>query len=214
MAKLLLLLGLIPVFASFVARKFLSDRTVRMEGGGEVSISGREMAERVLNKGRAGEVEIQVKNRPFMVLGPDRLVISPLLAESKRARDVAEAGILAGLVLMARRQEKVVGWRKWAVKFGTAMPAFTMIVMAFAMVMGRLSAPLCFGVIAASLGVATSFLWFTLPVERAAAGMVADMLEETALVARRSEGETMANLVRALGWRRIVPGAIAWIAGR
>jgi hypothetical protein len=40
------------------------------------------------------------------------------------------------------------------------------------------------------------------------------MLDETALVARRSEGERLANLVRALGWRRIVPGAIAWIAGK
>lgn len=214
MTKLLLLMGLIPVFVSFVARKFLSDRTVRQEGGAEVSITGGEMVERVLKKGKADAVEIQIKKRPFMVVGPDRLVLSPALSESRCARDVAEAGILAGLVLMARRQEKVVGWRRWAVKFGSAMPAFTTIVMAFAMVMGRLSAPLCFGVIAASLGVATAFLWFTLPVERAAAGTVADMLEETALVARRSEGESMANLVRALGWRRIVPGAIAWITGK
>jgi len=34
------------------------------------------------------------------------------------------------------------------------------------------------------------------------------------LVARRSEGEAIAGLVRALGWRRIVPGAIAWIGGK
>jgi Zn-dependent membrane protease YugP len=94
------------------------------------------------------------------------------------------------------------------------MPAFTMIVMAFAMVIGRLSPTLCLGIVAASLGFATTFLWFTLPVERAAAGTVADMLEETALVARRSEGEAIAGLVRALGWRRIVPGAIAWIGGK
>lgn len=214
MAKLLLLMGLIPVFVSFIARRFLSDRIVRKAGGTEVSISGHEMIERILKKGRAGDVEIEVKKRLFMVLGPTRLVVSPSLSQSRKARDVAEAGILAGLVLMARRQEKVVNWRKWAVKFGSAMPAFTMIVMAFAMVIGRLSPTLCLGIVAASLGFATAFLWFTLPVERAAAGTVADMLEETALVARRSEGEAIAGLVRALGWRRIVPGAIAWIGGK
>ena len=214
MAKLLLLMGLIPVFVSFVARKFLSDRVVRKEGEEEVSISGRQMVDRVLTKGKAGGVDIQEKKRPFMVLGLNRLVISPSLCESKQARDVAEAGILAGLVIIAQRQEKVVGWRLWAVKFGSAMPAFTTIVMAFAMVMGRLSATLCFGVIAASLGLATAFLWFTLPVERAAAGTVAEMLEDTAIMPRRSEGEKMATLVRALGWRRIVPGAIAWITGK
>jgi hypothetical protein len=214
MAKLLLLMGLIPVLISFIARKFLSDRIVRKEGGSEMSISGHEMIERILKKGRAVDVEIQVKKRLFMILGPTRLVVSPSLAESRKACDVAEAGILAGLVLMARRQEKVVSWRKWAVKFGSAMPAFTMIVMAFAMVIGRLSPTLCLGVVAASLGFATAFLWFTLPVERAAAGTVAEMLEETALVSRRSEGEAIAGLVRALGWRRIVPGAIAWIGGK
>ena len=58
MAKLLLLMGLIPVLVSFIARKFLSDRIVRKEGGTEVSISGHEMIERILKKGRAGDVEI------------------------------------------------------------------------------------------------------------------------------------------------------------
>jgi hypothetical protein len=214
MAKILLLMGLIPVIISFLARKFLSDGTVRGEGGAEVSISGGEMVDRILKKGSASDVEIQVKTRPFQVLGPQRLVISSQLNESRRARDVAEAGLLAGLVLMARRQEKVVGWRIWAVKFGSAMPAFTMIVMAFALVVGKLGAGWCLGVVAATLGLATVLLWFTLPVERAAAGAVAEMLEETALVSRRSEGERLARLVKALAWRRIIPGAIAWIGGK
>ena len=47
MAKLLLLMGLIPVFISFIARKFLSDRIVRKEGGFEMSISGHEMIEKI-----------------------------------------------------------------------------------------------------------------------------------------------------------------------
>lgn len=207
-------MGLIPVFVSFVARKFLSDGTVRKEGEGEVSISGGEMVERILKKGKAAEVEIQVKARPFRVLGPRKLVISSHLNESRNARDVAEAALLAGLVLMARRQEKVVSWRTWAVKFGSAMPVFTMIVVAFALVMRTLTPGYCIGVVAAALGFATVMLWVTLPVERAAAGTVAEMLEETALVSRRSEGERLAKLVRALAWRKIIPGAIAWIGGK
>lgn len=205
--KLLLLL---PVLASFVARAFLSDRIILKKGEGDVSITGGEMVARILKKGRASDVKIQVKSRPFMVLGPQRLVISPTLSKSKRARDVAEAGLLAGLVLMAQRQSKVVSWRLWAVKFGSAMPIFTAIAMAFAIVMGR-SAVLCLVIVAATLGLATLFLWLTLAVERAAAATVSDMLEETPLVSRRSEGGRLAKLVRAFGWRRIVPGAIGWI---
>jgi len=180
----------------------------------EVSLSGQELVERVLKKGKAESVNLQVKKRPFMVLGPERLVLPPRLAESKLARDVAEAGLLAGLVLMARRQEKVVGWRTWAVKFGSAMPAFTTIVMFFAIAVRAITPGMAIGIVAASLGLATIFLWLTLPVERAAASAVSEMLEETPLVLRKSEGEKLANLVRASVWRKIVPGAVAWIGGK
>lgn len=210
-AKLFLMSGLIPVLGSFLLRKLFSDGTVRRFGEDEVSLTGAELVERVLEKGKAGSVEVQVKKRPFLVLGPERLVLSPSLAESKRARDVAEAAVLAGMVLMARQQAKVIGWRRWAIKFGAAMPAFTAIVMVFAMVIGRLSPTLSISIVAATLGLATLFLWFTQPVERAGAKAVAEMLEETALVARRAEGEKLGELVRAMSWRRIIPGAVAWI---
>lgn len=212
--KFLLLLGLVPVFVAFVARKFLCDGILRKEGADEVSISGGEMVARILEKGKASGVEVQVKKRPFLVLGPEKLILSPALNESRRARDVAEAGLLAGLVLMARQQEKVVGWRTRTLKFGSAMPAFTMIVMAFALVSRALTAGWCLGIVAAVLGLATLLLWFTLPVERAAANAVAEILEESAVLPRRSEGEKLATLVRALAWRRIIPGAIAWIGGK
>lgn len=212
--KFLLLLGLLPVIGSFLARKLMSSGVLRKEGDTEVSISGQELVERVLKKGKAESVNLQVKKRPFLVLGPNRLVLSPGLATSKKARDVAEAGLLAGLVLMARQQEKVVGWRTWAVKFGSAGPAFTAIAMTFGAVLSRPPAGWAIGIVAAVLGLATIVLWLTLPVERAAGNAVSEMLEETPIVSRRSEGERLAKLVRASVWRRIVPGAVAWIGGK
>jgi Zn-dependent membrane protease YugP len=107
-----------------------------------------------------------------------------------------------------------VGWRTWAVKFGSAMPAFTTIVMFFAIAVRAITPGMAIGIVAASLGLATIFLWLTLPVERAAASAVSEMLEETPLVLRKSEGEKLANLVRASVWRKIVPGAVAWIGGK
>lgn len=212
--KLFLLLGFVPVLVAFVLRKFLSDSRVRKEGEVLLSFTGAEFVRRVLEKGRASSVELRVKSRPFLVIGPERLVLSPVLASSRRARDVAEAGLLAGMVLMARQQEKVMAWRMWAVKFGYAMPAFLVIVLCFAVVMGRLSVSLSLSLVVAALGLATLFLWLTLPVERAAARVVAEWLDESPLVSRRSEGEVLGGLVRAMAWRRVVPGAIAWIVGR
>lgn len=209
--KYVLLLGLIPLVLSFLARKFLSEGALKREGNDEVCLSGRDLVEQIFKKSGVSSVKIVEKKRPFLVLGPEKLVLSPELAESRKARDVAEAGLLAGLVLMARKQSNVVRWRAWAAKFSSAFPAFTMIVMAFALVIGRLGGSWVLAIISASFGLATILLWMTLPVERAAAGIVSDLVEETSVVSRRSDGEKLANLVRALGWRRIVPGAVAWI---
>ena len=209
--KFILLAGLIPVILSFLAPKFFYERVVKRDGGFGVSFTGRELAEKILKKGKAESVELTVKKLTFVKLGPTHLVLSPDQASSKKGDVVAEAALLAGMVLMARQQNKVVAWRTWALKFSWAMPAFTTIVMAFAMVIGRLSPTLCLGVVAAVLGMSTVLLWLTLPVEKAAAKAVADLLDGTALIPRRNEAERLANLVKAMPWRRIIPGAIAWI---
>ncbi|MGC6467089.1 MAG: hypothetical protein ACON5N_16040 [Akkermansiaceae bacterium] len=214
MGKILLLFGLIPVLVSFLTRKFLYERIVKQQGQEKGTVTGEELAKLILKKGKAGSVDLTVKKRSFVKLGPDHLILTPDQASSEQGRQVAEAGLLAGMVLMARQQEKVVAWRTWALKFSWAMPSFTTVVMVFAIVIGKVSASLCLGIVAAVLGLSTVLLWLTLPVERAAARLVAEMLEETALIPRRSEGERLAELTRAMPWRRIIPGAIAWIGGK
>lgn len=210
--KFLLMLGLIPLIGSFLARKFFSDRVLKSEEGGEkVTYTGKEMVERILKLGKATDVEIQVKKRPFLPLGPNLVVIPPKFAGSKEVRDVAGAALLAGMVLMARQQDRVVAWRSWAVKFGYAMPGFAIVVMIFAMVVGRLSPSMSLAIVSASLGLSTILLWSTLTVEKAAAKVVADYLEETPLVPRRNEGELITKYLKAHSWKRIVPGAVGFL---
>lgn len=210
--KFLLMLGLIPLVGSFLARKFFSDRVLKSEEGATtVTYSGKEMVERILKLGKAKDVEIQVKRRPFLPLGPDFLVISPQQAESKEVRDVAGAALIAGMVLMARQQERVVAWRSWAVKFGYAMPGFSIVVMVFAMVIGRVPPSMSIAIVSACLGLSTILLWSTLTVEKAAAKVVADYLDESALVPRMSEAELMEKFVKAHSWQRIVPGAVGFL---
>ena len=92
--KFLLMLGLIPLIGSFLARKFFSDRVLKSEEGGEkVTYTGKEMVERILKLGKATDVEIQVKKRPFLPLGPNLVVIPPKFAGSKEVRDVAGAAL-------------------------------------------------------------------------------------------------------------------------
>ncbi|MEN8797486.1 MAG: zinc metallopeptidase [Akkermansiaceae bacterium] len=209
--KFLLMCGIIPVIASVLLRKFFCDRIVARAGLVEVSMTGRDFARAVLKKGKATEVLVEEKRRPFLPLSPESLVISPKIAESRVARDVAAAGLLAGLVLMARQQEKVFGWRKWAVKFGWAGPAFTVAIVIFGALSKSFTLGIAIGILFAVLGIASIALWMTLPVEREAAKQVAHFLEETNIVARSSEAEKLAVLVRALAWSRVVPGCVEWL---
>jgi len=65
--------GLIPLAGSFLARKLLSDGTVRKFGEDEASLTGAELVERVLDKGNASSVQVEIKKRPFLVVEPERL---------------------------------------------------------------------------------------------------------------------------------------------
>lgn len=209
--KFLLMCGIFPVVASVLLRKFFCDRVLKQKSDSEVSLTGSQFARMILDQGKAKAVEVEEKKRPFLPISPERLVVSPALAKSKRAQDVASVGLLAGLVLVARQQEKVFGWRKWAVKFGWAGPAFTIAIVIFGALSKSFTVGMGLGIIFAVLGTASVALWLTLPVEREAAKKVAYYLEETTIVARRSEAEDLSELVKALAWQRLVPGCVEWM---
>jgi len=206
MWKLLLFAGLIPLVASLLARKFFCDRVLRRYQGEKVSPTARGFAKAVLKCGEVRGVEIVEKRRPFLVVSPDQVTLSPKIVESKLAVDVAEAGIRGALTMMARGQEKVVAWRVWAVKFSSAFPVFTALVMIFALIMSRFSGTMAIGALFFAVGLGCAALWSTLTVEREAGKLVAGFLEEKAVVARRSEADLLVKIVRALSWKRILPG--------
>ena len=207
--KFVLILSLLPLIGVFLVRKFFCDRVLKKYEGERVSLTGKELAKRILKNGSKGPVEIEIKTRPFMILGPDRLVLSTRLADSIKAKDVAEVGLMAGMVLMAQRQSNVVGWRLWAIKSGTALPVFVALVAPFAMFFLRVINSITFVVL--SLAFSAIILALTTAVERAAAEAVSGVLMDSAIVPRQTEGETLARLVKALSWKRIVPGAISWL---
>lgn len=209
--KFLLLFGLLPVLGGLVARKFLSDRVSRSVPGETMGLDGRELSERILKKGGVSEVEITMKRSPFLEISPVTMRLSPVVGESKELHHLAEAALISGLVLMARQQERVVAWRVWAIKFSTAFPAFLAVVVLFAMVVAKISVSLALGLLSASLGVTTIFLWLTLPVERAAASAVAEILRHSSVIPRRDDAEKLARLVKAYAWKRVIPGALFWM---
>lgn len=209
--KIILIFSLLPILAGLAARYFFYERIMRKLGHGAVSLDAREVARRILKKGGADDVVILEKRNPFLPVSPKYLILSKKMATSRQAKDVAEAAHLAGLVLMARREARIVAWRVSAVKFGWSFPAFSIIALVFAVFVRTIPVWWALALIALACAFATISLWLTLSVERNSAQMTARLLAESPILPRREEGEHLALLCRAQAWKRIVPGILQWI---
>ncbi|MGE9269126.1 MAG: zinc metallopeptidase, partial [Verrucomicrobiales bacterium] len=210
-ASIILIISLIPLLLALAARHFFYTRPMRRLGQSEISLSARELARRVLDRAGAKETAITEKRRLFIPLSAKNVLLQSQKAASKKAGDVANAAHLAGLILLARREEKPVVWRTSTVKFGWSFPAFTLLILAFAMVVKAVPFKMGFALVALSCAFASFSLWLTMSVERNAARATARLLEESALLPRREEAEKVALLVRAQAWKRLLPGLLQWL---
>ncbi len=205
--KFLILVGLIPFLGSLVVRKLGGGFYLKQsENGEKFGISGEELASQLLQKGGGGDVEVVVRDRVFEKADIDRLVLSGRQAKGEDGRSLAEVCLRVGMVLMARREQKVMAWRAWALKFSWAFPVFALVAAIFALLVGK--GTLGVGLAVASLGVSSILLWLTLGPERAGARIVAEWVEESAVMRRRDDGERLGKMVRSLVWTRVVPRAL------
>lgn len=206
--RLFFLSGLVAWVASLLVKKFLSDRKLKKVGTGEVSMEGRKAARELLDAAAAKKVELQERRRPFLPVREEEVTLLPKQAQSREISDVAECLLRAGLGALALRQPEVIGWRVWAVKFSISLPAFTVVVMAFALVVGKVGGTLGVGLVSLSVFLSCVALWATVAVEREAAALVVEVLERKRLFPRLAEEEAVVAAVRAMAWRRITPGVL------
>lgn len=216
MAKLILLISLLPIILSVVVRKFFCDRGVRSAGDGETSRTGRELAELLLSKaGISGEVEVVEKRRAEVKVGkPVKLVLSRRLVGAKNVLALGEVALLCGHALVATSNPDLLKWRQWAVKFSFAFPIFTLVVLIFAVVVAKIPAGLGLALAAAALGAGSLMSLLSLQVEVQGARMMATIIDESRVFPRLRESEAVALACKSLAYRQAVPGAIEILMGR
>jgi len=214
-ARLVLLISLIPTVFAIVVRKFFCDRGLRVAGDGETSRTGRELAERLLARaGLAEKVEILEKRRAEVKVEPARLILTKRLAEAKNVIALGEVALLCGHALVAVKNPELLKWRQWAVKFSWAFPVFTLVVLVFAVVVAKL--PVVWGIAAAigALGLGSGISLASVQIESQAAKMMASIVDESRIFPRLRESESVALACKALAFRQVVPGAIEWLMGK
>ena len=216
MAKLILLVSLVPIILSVVIRKLFCDRGVRSAGDAETSRTGRELAEILLSKaGISDKVQIEEKRRAEVKIGkPVRMVITKRLAESSNVVALGEVALLCGHALIATSNPDLLKWRQWAVKFSFAFPVFSLVVLVFAVVVAKIPPGLGLVFAAAALGAGSLFSLLSLQVEVQGARMMATIIDESRVFPRLRESEAVALACKSLAYRQAVPGAIEILMGR
>ena len=216
MARLILIVSLIPIILSVVVRKLFCDRGMRMAGNAETSRSGRELADLLLAKaGVAKKVEVVEKRKAEVKVGePVKLILSKRLAEARNVVALGEVALLCGHCLVAIRNPDLLKWRQWAVKFSFAFPIFTLVVLIFAVVVAKLSTTLGLALAAAALGAGSLMSLLSLQVEVQGAKIMATIIDESRIFARLRESEAVALACKSLAYRQAVPGAIEILMGK
>lgn len=206
--KFLLVSGLVSLVVAMLARGYFSRRPLEKVGRNKVRINGRKLAEAVLIAGKSNQVVLQEKRLPFLPVSSKKVTLLPKQAASQQAGDVAECALRAAMGLIAEKKPDLVKWRTWAVKFATSAPAFGVVVLVFAGVAGRVGGGLFVGLAGGMVLASVVALALTLQIEREAAKIVLDVLEQRRPIQRLDEEEDVALAVKAASWRRLVPFTI------
>ncbi|MBU6326818.1 MAG: hypothetical protein KGQ89_04240, partial [Verrucomicrobia bacterium] len=115
MWKILIILGLLPVIAYWLARYFLYRKTVEAAGGNDCRISTEEFAIKV---GLSGRVQRGLKGK-------------------RSAASLAEIAMLAAYERLRSDHEKLVTMRMRADSFAQIVAPFSLLVAVFAIVVGK-----------------------------------------------------------------------------
>ncbi len=173
------------------------------------------MAEHLLQKaGLNGKVELQEKRRTEVKVEPARLILNKRMMEARNVIALGEVALLCGHALVAVKNPDLLKWRQWAVKFSWAFPAFTLVVLAFAMVVAKMPPGWGIAAAVAALGLGSALSLASLQIEIQAANMMATIIDESRIFPRLRESEAVALACKALAFRQAVPGAIEWLMGK
>ncbi|MGJ8724366.1 MAG: hypothetical protein ACSHYB_07405 [Roseibacillus sp.] len=204
MVKTLFLLGLLPVIIGIAMRKWFGERVLKKLPANETQLNAEEFLES-LKEG--AKLAMEVKTAKRTRLTDDEMILSREVAEEKGVVPLAEAGLLFGLALLARSQPELLKWRDWALKFSWAFPAFSILVVIFAAVVGsfvRWALP----AVSLAIGGGTLVSFLAAWVEWQAAGLTGKFLKKRAIIAREDDRIAISQAMRALAARRCVPGML------
>ncbi|MDQ8192413.1 hypothetical protein [Roseibacillus persicicus] len=193
-----------PIIIGIAMRKWFGERVFKKLPAHPTQLSAEEFLESLKE---SAKLAMEVKTSKRTRLTDSELVLARELAGEKGIQPLAEAGLLFGLALLGRSQPELLKWREWALKFSWAFPAFSILVVIFAAVVGsfvRWALP----AVSLAIGGGTLVSFLAAWVEWQAAGLTGKFLKKRAIIAREDDRIAISQAMRALAARRCVPGML------
>ena len=185
-------------------RKWFGERVLRRLPTNLTQLSAEEFLSELKD---GAKLSMDVKSAKRTKLTENEMILSREIAEERGVVPLAEAGLLFGLALLGRSQPELLKWREWALKFSWAFPAFLILVVIFAAVVGsfvRWALP----AVSLAIGAGTFVGFLAAWVEWQAAGLTGKFLKKRAIISREDDRIAVSKAMRALAARRCVPGML------
>ena len=215
MHRFILLISIIPLLAAIVLRKLNGDRILRKDGQTLLNRPAEDTARRMLDAMGHEKIKLTKSKSPWAVLGSasKKSVELPDFTKGKRhpgtVESHAHAALAVGVFMLSQRESSLTDKRAWALRFGHVFPVFTVIVMVFALAVGKLPPLWALSIVVGALGLAACAQAMTLACELRASTLAAVVIEKKRIFARLSEEELVTAATRAQAWRAIVPGLLS-----
>lgn len=205
MLKLVMILSALPfVAAGFAANAFGFRVLLRPD---TISLEVDTLIRKLLARIRRDDIEIVYhKKQLWPNLSSGKLHLPESFKKSKKASHAGRALQLLGVLLLGEQQPEPVRWREKMLKLGYTLPVFTLLVIAFAFLVGKMPSAVLFTIASASLGCTSVMLGLSMGVDRESAHLMVDHLEKLRVLPRLSEEELVVTAIKATPWAALMPG--------
>lgn len=205
MLKLVMIVSALPfVAAGFAANAFGFRVLLRPD---KVSLEVDVLMRKLLAQMQREDIEIiYQKKQLWPNLSSGKLHLPASFKKSKKASHVGRALQLLGVILLGEQQPEPVIWREKMLKLGYTLPVFTLLVIAFAFLVGKMPSAVLFTIASASLGFTSVMLGLSMGVDKEAAHLMVDRVEKLRVLPRLSEEELVVAAIKASPWAALMPG--------
>lgn len=207
MWRLLIISTLIPFILCGACANLMGLRV--LAGCEKLNIDVETLLRKILRQMSRKDIKIQFSKKLSWQNNDEKVVKLPIrYRESRNASDAAQAAISLAMLLLHEKHPSLVRWRMNTIKLGYILPSFSLLIVLFSFIIGKLPAVILLVIIAVVLGFCSVMLWLSMGVEKEAAHLMVSRIEKLRVLSSLRDEESLVTAIKATPWVSLIPGAL------